>query len=255
MKDLQYTATSLSQMSEMYKEAQGFSGRSKEGEKKKAAKTNTVVSTDFSSMTLNTAMTGQQGGGERPPACPQCSMFHGELKAVCPFWDPETKVFKVKNFLKFRSVRQIEGDGSSKINDFWLNKLKTFGFRGMGITQETDKKKIVKDLKDAAAAMPQASVEERRKYAERNKKFMNLATHEEGRSTTDLEDKIEKLTNQVQAMSNPSKKSSKKSKKSGSARKKMKKSKKSEESEDSSSDDSAPDLESDSSSDSEMESS
>jgi hypothetical protein len=180
-KDLEYNATSLSQVSDLYGGGGESSWEKGRTDRKKDRKANSVVvSTDYSSLTLNTTTSAGGGSGGRPPACPSCGLFHGELKKSCPFWDPEKKLFKVKNFLEFRSVRQIGADGSSTVNDFWLKKLKTFGFRAMDITSEDDRAKIIKDLKSAAAAWPIASVEERRRYAAENKKFINLAKIEEG---------------------------------------------------------------------------
>ena len=183
-KDLEYNATSLAQVSDLYGKGASKSDpdwEKNKGDRKRDRKANSVVvSTDYSSLTLNTTTSAGGGATARPPACPHCGMFHGELKKTCPFWDPTTKTFKVKNFLGFRSVRKIEADGTSTVNDFWLKKLKNFGFRAMDITKEEDRQKIIKDLRAAAAAWPEASVEERRRYASENKRFMNLAKIEEG---------------------------------------------------------------------------
>ena len=129
-------------------------------------------------------------------------MFHEEIKGKgCPFWDSAKRIFKVKAFLNFRTVRQINADGSSEVNDFWKKKLEKWGFKGMGITREEDRKKVLKDLRDAAAAMPTASIEERRKYAAVNKRFMNLSMREEnGGDQAVLMARLERLTKQVNSL-------------------------------------------------------
>ena len=52
----------------------------------------------------------------------------------------------------------------------------------MGIKEDEDRKKIIAELRAAAAKLPLATVEERRKYAAENKRFINLARVEEERA-------------------------------------------------------------------------
>jgi hypothetical protein len=154
------------------------------GVKKKDKKANSVVATEVSSITLNT--TASTKAPIRSEICPTCSMFHGPPQKHCQFWDPNKRVFKTQNFWNYRSVRKIEADGSSSINDFWLKKLKQFGFRGMGITEAADQEKIIKDLKALAAAAPTASIEERKRWAKQNRHFVNLAKKEEAEINTQV---------------------------------------------------------------------
>ena len=134
---------------------------------------NTVISTDFSALTLNTSTTGQTS---RARPCGECGLFHPEHKGKeCLFYDRAQNRFKVKAFIKHRTVRQIHGDGTSSANEYWMSKLRKFSFPAMGITREEDKQKVIKDIKAAIAELPEATVEERRKYKEENTRFINMA--------------------------------------------------------------------------------
>ena len=134
---------------------------------------NTVISTDFSALTLNTGISGKTVKA-RP--CTDCGLFHPEYNTKdCPFYDPVKKLFKVNAFIGHRTVRQIHGDGSSSPNEYWMSKLRQFSFPAMGITRDEDKQKIIKDIKTAISQLPEASVEERRKYKDENKRFINMA--------------------------------------------------------------------------------
>jgi len=226
--DLQYQVSSLSQINEMYQEAQKKSDKPKSevAEKKQRKANSTVVTTDYSTLTVNSVAT-EKGGDkskQRAPMCGQCKLYHWPTDEVCPFWDPEKKQFKIKNFLNFSTVRKIEKDGSSTVNEFWIQKLKHFGFKGMGITREQDQKKILKDLKTAAEQWPTASIEERNKYAEKRKLMTQLTTlGEEQQGGQDM------LVNQVGAWTTVvGKAESKRKAKATSAKKKKKSSKKKE---------------------------
>jgi hypothetical protein len=212
--NLDYTSRSLARLREIQNEAGGKSGETdlgggwekqrseKKREQKATKQANSVgVDTDYSSLTLNTEV-DRDGPGDKHRACSECMMFHEEIKGKgCPFWDSAKRIFKVKAFLNFRTVRQINADGSSEVNDFWKKKLEKWGFKGMGITREEDRKKVLKDLRDAAAAMPTASIEERRKYAAVNKRFMNLSMREEnGGDQAVLMARLERLTKQVNSL-------------------------------------------------------
>lgn len=183
-RDLEYTATSMHmlyslQEPEKISQNDGHWEKSKT-DRKRERRTHNVMSSDMSTLTLNTAITSQVTPRHQP--CQICGMFHGPpQKDHCPFWDPAKRVFNTLNYLFFRTVRSINAnDGLSSINDFWLKKLKLFGFRGMGITDEDEKQKIIKDLKDAAARLPPATPEERRRWAADNQQFIHIAKIEEG---------------------------------------------------------------------------
>ena len=92
----------------------------------------------------------------------------------------DKKVFKVSNFVKHRSVRYINTDGTSSLNRFWAIKLNKFGFPVMGITEKKDKDKVISDLNKVLAAIPKATEEEKAKFVDKNKKFMALSVMEDG---------------------------------------------------------------------------
>jgi hypothetical protein len=266
MKDLTFNFSSLKQLGEMYRESgsenQASGGGSGDWKvRKKDKKTNnTTVSTDLSTLTSMNTTTEQV----KYSACADCGLFH-DMNKGCLFWDKAKRQFKLKAFLAHRSVRQVNADGSSSLNKFWLKKLEQFGFPRMGITKDSDKEKIISDLKAAVKALPEATVEERRRYADTNKKFMNLAKQEEvgsGPSNHVLESKIDALlANQLSVEKKVKKMSRRKSEKlsaperdskpSGGKKKKKKtnRSTSKQKDEESSSSDSAPGLITDSSDD------
>jgi hypothetical protein len=82
----------------------------------------------------------------------------------------------------------------------------------MGITKEADKKKILDDIEAAIKKLPHASIEERKRYAEKNKRFINLATTEESGPGT-LATNIDALANNVTVGSKSSRKRSGRGKK------------------------------------------
>jgi hypothetical protein len=241
-KDLNFELYSMQQIADLYSSETGGkigkagnestnsdSDKKGGGRNKDRKANNTVVSTDLSTLTsLNTTANGV----ERPSPCTECRMFHDNSgSGGCPFWDSENKMFHVKAFLKHRSARQICADGSSKVNPFWLNKLQNFGFPGMKIFKASDQKKIIDDLNTAAKNWPIASVEERKRYADRNRKYINMALTEDGDTSENasLHAKLDALSNHINvgaAAADPSKSSGKVS------RKKSKKKKKKDDSSD-----------------------
>jgi hypothetical protein len=201
LKDLDYKFQNLSQIAELV-EGKGQGAEEpwseKTGKSKKKSAVNSVT-TDYSTLTMNTTVEPvQTQEAAKYRACSDCGMFH-DMTNGCLFWDKAKKQFKVKNFLNHKTVRRIEADGSSVPDKFWLTKLEKFGFKAMGIEKAADKQKIVADLKKAAAAMPTASVEERRRFAERTRRFVNLTTHEEesDSSSSAMQGRLDVLANQV----------------------------------------------------------
>ena len=182
--ELDYTANSLTLASQLMNPTASRTSLTTTalGARKKERKANSVTATDVSSLTLNTTLSSTSR--PRSELCPSCSMFHGQLEKECPFWDPAKRIFKTQNFWNYRTVRKIEADGSSTVNEFWLKKLKQHGFRGMGITEVADQEKILKDLKALAAKAPKASIEERKKWMQQNQRYINLAKKEEQRSSS-----------------------------------------------------------------------
>ena len=220
-KDLEYNLYSLAQIGALIAGG-GVAKAVAEGKGGKSKKAVLSVTTDVSSMTLNTTASQQEGERTTPkyPACTDCGMFHNAVE--CPFWDKTRKLFKVKNFLGYRTATQINADGSSEPNKYWTDKLEKFGFRAMGITNPKDQQKILADLKKVASELPEASIEERRKYAEKQRNRphqVNLATVPESSVSTDvagpskIEAKMLELANQVQKVEGQLKKARSKSRK------------------------------------------
>ena len=182
-KDLEYTANSLTAWKEINDPGLltnlGGGWQMSKADRKRERKANAVtISSDMSTLTLNTAVTSQMTPKLQP--CLICGIFHGPPEKTCPFWDPVKRVFNILNWLKFRSVRVVKADGTSELNSFWLKKLKVHGFRGMGINKEEERKKIIADLEAAVARLPIVPPEERRRLARENQRFINMARIEEG---------------------------------------------------------------------------
>jgi hypothetical protein len=170
------------------------------------------VSTDYS-MTMNTVTGGTTSEAPvRYPACPTCAMFHpkGE-KDSCPFWDKSKRVFKVKAFLEFRNVAQVQKDGTTLAGEFWLAKLRKFAFPHMGITREEDKQKIIRDLKEAARSLPAVPMDQIAERMKRNR-TTNLALQEEATGSgvlTELQTQVVNLAKQLSQLEKGEGKSSK----------------------------------------------
>ena len=255
--DLTYNLTSYSQMAEMQGNIDGEEkGEWKTKEKKQKKHVNSV-STDYS-MAMNTVSGGTTAEAPvRYPACPTCAMFHpkGE-KESCPFWDKNKRVFKVKAFLEFRNVAQVQKDGTTLVGEFWLAKLRKFAFPHMGINKEEDKQKIIRDLKETARSLPTVPMDQIAERMKRNR-TTNLALQEEATGSgvlSELQTQVVNLAKQLSQLEKGEGKSSKpKAKKAAKSKaakaKKAKKREKEREEQDSDESDSdpAPGLRSDSS--------
>jgi hypothetical protein len=155
------------------------------------------VTTDFSSLTMNTHYV-KGDGGSRFTLCRDCSLFHEA--GVCPFWDKSKKKFNSPAFFKHRSVREIKEDGSSQISEYWIKKLYQFAFPKMSITAKATQEQIIKDLRALATKQPKASKEEIQKFAERQSKFVNLAEMEEKSHISLLKTARDNIVNAVAVM-------------------------------------------------------
>ena len=72
--------------------------------RKTPAKVNSVT-TDFSTLTMNTTTTtGGQGRLGNFRVCDSCRLFNQKDGKKCLFWDAATRKFGVKAFLLYRSV-------------------------------------------------------------------------------------------------------------------------------------------------------
>jgi hypothetical protein len=157
------------------------------------------LSTDFSTLTLNTTASGGKSGGySQFPLCKWCSLFH-ELagNGKCPFWDVEKKIFKITAFLKHRGVRNIMGDGSSKVSEYWIKKLNHFTFPNLKITDEETKKKIINDLRKAAQNLARATPAEMEQHAKNSQTFVSLATTEDKYNINLLKKESDLMVNTV----------------------------------------------------------
>ena len=211
-KELTMEVKTFSEMRDLQDQAQGDGdgggggsstshGRSR---KRTAGKVNSV-STDYrpassvSSMTMNTATSAARG--DRFPLCQTCRLFHNtdkkgkDGKPVCLFWDPAARTFKVKAFLEHRNVIVMTRKGEKALSEYWMKKLEQYAFPAMNITAAKDKSKIIKDLKDAVAAQPNATTAEIKSYAEESKRFVAMVEREDKNSIKTLRKEVNALVN------------------------------------------------------------
>ena len=147
--------------------------------KKPSVKVNSV-NTDYSSVTMNTTATsGGKGKFGDYRVCDGCKLYHQKNGRTCEFWDPVSRTFGVKAFLMHRSVRLIGPDGKSTVSKYWIDKLIRWTFPHIGVTQEADRQKILKDLRDAAAGLPKASPKAIEQYAKDSQSYVSLAMTED----------------------------------------------------------------------------
>jgi hypothetical protein len=228
-KELVYELSSLTQFNELIKEAevqsdetQGYVTVKPKGKSSKKVNS-TVTTNDCSSLTLNTNTSVSVSKKEAPSPCTSCGMFHDgqkdNKKNGCTWWDADKKKFHLKNFISWGGVRQLEADGSSTFSPFWHEKLTRYGFRAMKL-EEADQKTLVKEIKNALAKLPKATVEEVRQYKERNKKYANSAavTSTKGTKAQQLAATVMELQEQLKALQVKTSKKPKRSRRSRSSR-------------------------------------
>jgi hypothetical protein len=157
----------------------GWSTVGKDKDKKKKKKAVNSVSTDFSTLTLNTLQTGKKEF-VKYPLCPGCRLYHAKDKnGNCPFVKRESNghmVFKILEYLKHRSVRQIGPDGKSTVSEYWIKKLFQYVFPSLGIVDEEMKKKIVRELREAATKLPKATTAEMESHAKNSQTYVSMAS-------------------------------------------------------------------------------
>ena len=190
-KDLEYTVHNLTQMGELMKS--GTKTRTETGSalnKKEQKAMNAMLksmrggkahSSDLSALSCNISVNNVAAGAPKTVyvPCKDCGMFC-DGKGTCNFWDKDKKIFKGGNFIKHRSVRFINTDGTSIVNKFWAAKLVKFGFPAMNVTDKKEQEKILAELKKTCSSLPKASEEERRLYVEKNKRSIALSVVEDG---------------------------------------------------------------------------
>jgi len=260
-KEFTYAASNLTQMRLMQaaqtKGDDGDEKKKKQGSRER--KVNAVAAA--SPATASSSMSGSAGqdtgrgggGGYLRYLCPSCSLNHDE-SPKCPFWDKQKREFNHQAFLKFKTVRTIRQDGSSRASEFWKEKLRRYSFARMGLS-EAEQRDLLRKLDETAMALPIVSDAERLKLTGRAKNS-NLAVQDTSntQALVEMRDQIVALTAEVQrgrerkSSTSASKAKTSKSSRSKSAKKSKKsKSKKSWAASDSESE--APELAEDTSSD------
>ena len=141
--------------------------------------------------------------------CNVCRLYHDTSKG-CQFVDQKNKRFRVQKFLQHGNVRHILPSGDSIVSDYWIDKLKKYTFPALEIEKESDKAKIISELKKAAAELPRVTQEERKVLQQESKKMINIAMEgaDQG-ALVELQEQLSVLTNQVQVLRSKSGKSSK----------------------------------------------
>jgi hypothetical protein len=178
-----------------------------ESGKKKARGANSVT-TDVSTITMNTTATG--AGRGRAPPCATCRLFHDPKEGGgCPFWNSKTKAFQVKAYLKHRNVRVIGADGKSSVSGFWIKKLQQWALPALGITSTGDVRKIIEELKAAAQKLPVASKEEVEAAAKDAQRFAAMVEREDPGRNKELQDEKNMVLSVASKYEEPSKKKKK----------------------------------------------
>lgn len=175
--ELTMVFTDFKMMDAMTRQDGGAFERSN-ADKKKERKANAALkkaaspSSDVSALTLNTAVT------RNPVACSLCGLYH-TFSPSCPL--VKDGKMAVESVIKYRSLREINADGTSSFNKFWRKKFRIFVLPKLGIISEEDQAKWFKKVDDALAKIPVASAEAIKRYQQENAKFINLTKEEESR--------------------------------------------------------------------------
>ena len=141
--------------------------------------------------------------------CSTCRLYHDTSKG-CQFVDQKIKRFRVQKFLQHGNVRHILPSGDSIVSDYWIDKLKKYTFPALEIEKESDKAKIISELKKAAAELPRVTQEERKTLQQESKKMINIAMEGADQGTlVELQEQLQVLTNQVEVLRSKKSKSSK----------------------------------------------
>jgi hypothetical protein len=178
--------------------------------KKKTRGANSVT-TDVSTITMNTTTTG---AGRRAPPCATCKLFHDPKDGGgCPFWNSKTKAFQVKAYLKHRNVRVIGADGKSSVSGFWIKKLQQWALPALGITTTADVRKIIEELKAAAQKLPVASKEEVEVAAKDAQRFAAMVEREDPGRSKELQEEKNMVLSVASKYQEPKKKKKEKAKK------------------------------------------
>jgi hypothetical protein len=125
-------------------------------------------------------------------------LFHENQKdGGCPFWDASKNKFQPKAYLKHRSVRQINADGSSSVSGYWIKKLQQWTFPNLKILADADKEKIIKELRDTAAKLPTATKSEIDKFMTDSQRYVGMAMAEDNSYINMMRNEVAILSNAV----------------------------------------------------------
>ena len=153
---------------------------------------------------MNTTMESAEKKNKYSP-CSVCRLFHDTTNG-CQFVDKNKKKFRANQFLKHGNIRHILPSGDSVVSDYWIEKLKKYTFPALEITKESEKNKILAELKRAAEELPKVSEEERKEWNKKNRQMINVALESaEGHALVELQEQLALLTEQVKTMNKPNK--------------------------------------------------
>ena len=158
--ELMYDVNTLSQLKELAtknveKKEVEVGWEVSKTDRKKAKKIANSVVTECSSLTMNTN-TEPTGKRVKYTPCSTCRLYHDTSKG-CQFVDQKNKRFRVQKFLQHGNVRHILPSGESIVSDYWIDKLKKYIFPALEVAKESDKAKIISELKKAAAELPRSN--------------------------------------------------------------------------------------------------
>jgi hypothetical protein len=150
-KSLEYAVTDLDALKGMIRV--DWKGPEEKGkaQPKKASMNVTTVTTDADELVLAVS-----SGGTRSPPCSSCNMFHGKdtNKVPCPYWNKQSGKVNLRAILQAPGVLvRVRRDNSWIVGTWFLDKLRDFGFKAMGIDKEADQQKVVADLKAVAKSI------------------------------------------------------------------------------------------------------
>ena len=108
----------------------------------------------------------------------------------------------------------MNAQGESTLSEYWVHKLKKFGFPGMNIDSEDDQNRILDAIRLACTQLPRMTKEERDAYNARGTLAHNVAVESRrGEDMNTLTTMLSKVSGQVESLlKKPSGSGAKKSK-------------------------------------------
>jgi hypothetical protein len=183
--DLKMEASTMSQFTNLLLQAGGRSGggggsgRQRSGNGRMA----NSVSTDVSTLTMNTVSGGGGRGGAASGAqkftpCSTCSMFHRAADdGKCPLVDSKGR-HRQSAMMSHRSTTEIGREGKKRLSEYWRKKYLQFLFPKLKYS-DAEADNAIKDLRDAIEKQPKASRAEIEKFAQAQVLYANLAKEED----------------------------------------------------------------------------